>query len=475
MLDGLAPEVREFLVGTAVVGRLCGSLCDSLVDGTGSAARLDALERAGLPLVPLDAKREWYRWHHLFGGLLRHELVRTRAADIAHLHRRASAWFEAAGSVGEAVHHAVAGGDVTAASALIRDHWYSYLQHGRIETVAAWLDSLGDEEVSRDTGLCLTKAWIAVNTGRLDEVAEWIEAGERAGADEPMLESGVASLHEIHRYMNGDVVRAVEAGRFSVERGATPWRPVGCPVLGIALFWSGRSSEAAAELESSAELARSADNHLAVIHAIGGPCGHPRRAGEVAAGDEVAVGALALADERGLTEHWATTMARVVHGRALAENGHAEEAADTIDIGVELSQRGVAAVEIAYARLAQAEARRWSGDPDGAADAVEQARRVIERCPTPGILLDMLARTERRLHLASPVRAGNGSAPAEALTEAELGILRLLPGQLSQREIGTSLSVSLNTVKSHARSIYRKLNVDTRDEAVARARGLGLL
>src|SRR5215218_3981787 len=93
-----------------------------------------------------------------------------------------------------------------------------------------------------------TKAWIAVNTGRLDEVGDWIDAAERAGADEPVLESGVGSLQEIHRYMAGDVERAVQAGRRSVQHGETPWRPVGCPVLGIALFWSGEYGEAAAEL-----------------------------------------------------------------------------------------------------------------------------------------------------------------------------------------------------------------------------------
>jgi LuxR family maltose regulon positive regulatory protein len=475
VLDGQPPEVRDFLVGTAVLDRLSGALCDAVVAGTGSAARLDELERAGLPLVPLDEKREWYRYHHLFAGLLRHELARTKSADVPALHRRASDWYLQAGSAGEAIRHAIAAGDAAGASALIRDHWYSYLQHGRLETVAGWLDALGDDVVAWDTGLCLTKAWIAVNTGRLDQVATWIEAGERAGADEPMLESGLASLHEIHRYMSGDVVRAVEAGRFSVERGETPWRPVGCPVLGIALFWSGRSDEAVDELERSAEIARSADNHLAVIHASAGLAAIHAERGEVAQGDSVARSALRLADERGLTEHWATTMARVVHGRALEEDGRAAEAGETIDLGVELSQRGVASVEIAYARLAQAEARRWGGDPDGAEEAVGHARQVIDECPTPGILRDMLARTERRLHLARRARPRNGSAPVEELTEAELGVLRLLPGRLSQREIGSALSVSLNTVKTHARSIYRKLDVDTRDDAVTRARGLGLL
>jgi LuxR family transcriptional regulator, maltose regulon positive regulatory protein len=230
-----------------------------------------------------------------------------------------------------------------------------------------------------------------------------------------------------------------------------------------------------AELETAADTARAAGNHLAVIHASAGLAAIRAQDGELPAADAVAEAALRLAEERGLAEHWATTMARVVHGRALEQRGLIAAAGEEIDRGVELSQRGVATVEIAYARLAQAEAHQLRGDPAAADDAVRLARRVIDRCAGPGILREMLARTERRLHLASRVRAGDGPAPAEALTERELGVLRLLPSGLSQREIGGALYVSLNTVKSHSRSIYRKLNVETRDEAVARARSLGLL
>jgi LuxR family transcriptional regulator, maltose regulon positive regulatory protein len=475
VLDSQPPEVRDFLLETSILERLCGSLCDHVTHGQDSATRLDDLERAGLFLVPLDSKRDWYRYHHLFARLLRHELTRTRPELVPVLHRRASAWYREAGSVGEAIDHAIAGGDVTGASELITEHWYAYLQRGRIETVAGWLDALGDDVVSSEASLCLTKAWIAVNTGRLDEVAHWIAGAERAGADEPVLESGVASLHEIHRYMTGDVEQAVRAGRRSVERGQTPWRPVGCPVLGIALFWSGRPGEAAAELESAADTARTAGNHLAVIHARAGLAAIRADDGELGKADAVAEAALRLAEERGLGEHWATTMARVVHGRALEQRGLIAAAGDEIDRAVELSQRGVATVEIAYARLAQAEARQLRSDPDGAADALRYARRATDRCAAPGILLEMLARAERRLHLAPRLRAGDGPAVTGELTEPELRVLRLLRGTLSQREIGGALYISFNTVKSHARSIYRKLNVENRDQAVERARRLGLL
>jgi LuxR family maltose regulon positive regulatory protein len=474
VLDGQPDEVRRFLLQTSVLKRLCGPLCDALTGTDDSAIRLDELERAGLFLLPLDSKRQWYRYHHLFGELLRHELARTEPALVPALHRRACDWYRESGLASDAIQHATAAGDVPLASELITEHWYGFLQRGRIETVAGWLESLGDEAVARDAGLCLTKAWIGVNTGRLDEVGRWIEAAERVarGHADDVIESGIASLREIYRYMAGDVGSAVEAGRRSVERGDTPWRPVGCPVLGIALFWSGHSDEAAQELEESVRLADGAGNHLAVIHASAGLAAIRAEHGDMEEGEQVAAAALALADERSLGEHWATTMARVVQGRALQQRGRLAEGGAEIERGTELSRRGVAAVEIGYALLTQAEARQLQDDPRGAAELVASARRIVQGCPDPGILKEMLARTARRLHLASRVRV----APEESeLTDRELGVLRLLPSDLSQREIGAALYLSVNTIKTHVRGIYRKLNVETRDEAVRRARELDLI
>jgi LuxR family transcriptional regulator, maltose regulon positive regulatory protein len=481
VLDAQSEAIREFMLRTSILNRLCGPLCDAVTGERHSVARLDEFERSGLFLVPLDTKREWYRYHTLFRQLLRHELGRSEPGLVESLHRRACAWHRAHGEVSDAVHHATAAGDVSAASELITGHWYDHLQRGRIETVAGWLDALGEDAVRGDASLCLTKAWIGVNTGRLDEVGRWIEAAEAAlgrdGEDDraATLESGVASLYEIYRYMGGDVGRAVEAGRQSVERGETPWRPVGCPVLGIALFWSGLPGEAAEELEDSVERARSAGNHLAVIHASAGLAAIHAEQGDLEEGDRIARAALELAEECSLADHWATTMARVVHGRALEQEGRLEQAGSAIERGAELSQRGVASIEIGYSLLSQAEARQLQGDSEGAGTLVARARRVVEGCPDPGILTQMLARTERRLHLAPRHRAGAAYGLREELTERELAVLRLFPSELSQREIADALFISINTVKTHARGIYRKLNVDARDAAVARARELELL
>jgi LuxR family maltose regulon positive regulatory protein len=246
-------------------------------------------------------------------------------------------------------------------------------------------------------------------------------------------------------------------------------------VLGLALFWSGRSDEATAELEGAADEARAADNHLAVIHASCGLATIRAEAGDLDAAETTAAQALALADETGLGEHWATALARVVRGRALMRRGRVDEAAAVMERAATVADRGVAALEIAYARLAESDLRGLRGDGPGAVESVARARRTVERCADPGILSEFLAAAQRRVDRAPARRPPTAGAVGPGLTERELAVLRLLPTALSQREIGGALDVSLNTVKSHTRSIYRKLDADTRDDAVARARAAGLL
>jgi ATP/maltotriose-dependent transcriptional regulator MalT len=103
-----------------------------------------------------------------------------------------------------------------------------------------------------------------------------------------------------------------------------------------------------------------------------------------------------------------------------------------------------------------------------------EARRVLAGCRDAGILGELLSRTERTLQL-TPRTSETTLAVDVELSEREVTILRLLASDLSQREIGSELYISLNTVKGHVRSIFRKLGVSSRAEAVARGREIGLL
>jgi len=485
VLDSQPPELREFMIQSSVLERLSGPLCTAVTGNPDSERLLRRLERENAFVVALDSKREWFRYHHLFAELLRHELARTRPGLVVELHRRASAWYREADAAHEAIEHAIAAGDFADAIELITTHWYQFLQRGRQGTVAGWIDKLPSDTVIHDPNLCLTKAWLGVNTGRLDEVDRWIEAAGHAAADQPEpdelppLESGVASLRAIHRYMSGNVSAAVAAGRraLELERGgaASPWRPVGCPVLGLSLHWHGERQHASQTLIEAVRIAKANGNHLAAMHASGGLAAIEYERGDAASASARAAEAIALAEEHDLSEHWASSLSLAVRGQLLDRTDDPEAADQVLLRATELARRGVASIEIAYSLLALAGIRQRLGRHGEARRIYDEARKAVARCEDPGILNERLARAERRAKFAPPPRAGRESGGSEALSDAELSVLRLLRSELSQREIAGELHLSFNTIKTHTRNIYRKLGVAERADAISRARELSLI
>jgi ATP/maltotriose-dependent transcriptional regulator MalT len=192
--------------------------------------------------------------------------------------------------------------------------------------------------------------------------------------------------------------------------------------------------------------------------------------GDVNQADRCAESALAIAEHHGLSEHWATTMARVAHGRVLELQGRAADACAAVDRARELAERGIASVEMTYAAIELAHVRRSAGDPTGARVALADARIAAAACPQPGILTDMVERAAR-----TRGRTPRGVPQSANLTDRERALLRLLPGPLRRDEIAAALHVSVNTVKTQIGALYTKLGVSSRTDAVARARQLELL
>ena len=148
--------------------------------------------------------------------------------------------------------------------------------------------------------------------------------------------------------------------------------------------------------------------------------------------------------------------------------GAPEEALPLLDRGVGVLRSWGQPIDLAKALIRQASVLRAMDEEECAAAAIAEARAVVDACPDPGILEERLAALER-----SP-RSRPRHSETE-LTERELTVLRLLSGPLSERDIGRELYLSHNTIHSHARSIYRKLGVSSRAEALQQARTLGLL
>ena len=148
VLDQQPAQVRDFLVGTAILDRLTGSLCDAVTESAGGARMLETLERRNLFVVPLDDRRRWYRYHHLFADVLRTHLVAEPQGPVAGLHRRASEWYAAEGESALAVRHALAAGDVERAAELAELAMPALGRERREAVIRQWAQELPEEVVA---------------------------------------------------------------------------------------------------------------------------------------------------------------------------------------------------------------------------------------------------------------------------------------------------------------------------------------
>jgi LuxR family transcriptional regulator, maltose regulon positive regulatory protein len=482
VMAGQPDEIRSFLLRTSLLDRLSAALCDAVTGRSDSRQVLRELETSNFFLIPLDTKREWYRYHHLFAELLRHELRLAEPHEISGLHRRASSWHREFGSPSDAIAHATAAGDFPEASELILEHWVESRDQAHWETILSWLGSLPPDVVRGDPRLCLVRATTLQEMGRLDEATRWLDLAERAeGLDHltagpDSAASGVAACRAIGQYFLGDVggIRAT-AAPFLVPGPprAGYWNSALLTTLGAALFALGRTGDSAHTLEQAARFARDSGHTLALIHALGWSAVVHLENGEPDHARRSLLGINAVLDRHaGLSAYFGTAMAHIARGTMDAHEGRLDRAEKELSRGNELAQRGEASFEQVYGLVAQARVAIRRGDRSAAKDLLGRARRAVDSCVDAGALPGLVSRTQQALQGMPGVRR---SPDTERLSDRELVVLRLLQGDLTQRELAAALQVSVNTVKSQTKSIFRKLGATTRQEAVGRARETGLL
>lgn len=173
-------EVRDFLLGTAVLDRLTGPLCDAVTRGTDGARTLEDLERGNLFLVPLDAERSWYRYHHLFADTLRARLRAESPDEVPGLHRRAGDWFAAHGLVEDAVRHALAGADFDRAAHLMEEALPELRRTRQDGLLLGWVRALPESVVRRSPALSILAGWSLMVSGDLDTAERRLDDAEEA-------------------------------------------------------------------------------------------------------------------------------------------------------------------------------------------------------------------------------------------------------------------------------------------------------
>ena len=173
------PEsVRSFLLQTAILDRLNGALCDAVTGQSGGETRLETLQRGNFFVVPLDDKRHWYRYHHLFAEVLRLHLMADQPGQVAALHQRASEWYEHNGSPADAIRHALAGKDFGRAADLVERAFQTMGQNRQEAILLGWLKALPEALIRDRPVLCNLYAGVLMQTGEIQGVEAWLLAAE---------------------------------------------------------------------------------------------------------------------------------------------------------------------------------------------------------------------------------------------------------------------------------------------------------
>ena len=464
------PEhVRDFLLRTSVLNRMCPELADALTGRDDGAAVLDEIYRANLFLTPLDDEPVWFRYHQLFRGILRHELGRIAPDEPPELHGRAARWYAAHGDITEAVGHAIESQDPVLAAQLVAEAWRPEFNAGRLQTVQTWLAALPAEIVSADVQLSAAQVWLALDSGRLDDVAAPLAAAEGVVPGDVHL--GV--LRALYTYKSGDLGEAARlAGRIEGRAGDPFVSTVHSLLTGVTALWSGEQERSGDLLREAAVHAERDGNRLAHIYAQGCLALLAVESGDLPAAERLVAEVDAEVMQTLSDAHFVAMFPAVARARLAAVSGDWIEALPAALTAVELAGRGAGRLEVAAALLTAAMvARGASAESVAPEDLLAQARAVLRQCADAGpVLRAWLAAEQRGRHAAASRRD-----VVEPLTEREQAILRLLPGPMSQRELANALFVTANTLKTHLRAIYRKLGAESRGDAVARARALGLI
>lgn len=270
-------------------------------------------------------------------------------------------------------------------------------------------------------------------------------------------------------FPDGDHAAGLAASQRAVdlEGEGSPMRVVACSALGRDYYYGGKFDEADRWLEETCRLAPATGQWITAVTAWAYRSLIAATQGRDADRRDAEERATQLARDYGLESVAGPPyLAASVSG---LEDGHAKEARDAAERGVAVLRRWGQPIMLAHALLLLTQTSRALGDYERAASALLEARAVIEGCPDPGILLtELLARS-------TPSSTGHRVSGTDELTDRELEVLRFLRGSLSKREIGQELFVSYDTIHTHTQSIYRKLGVSSRAEAVETAKSRGIL
>jgi LuxR family maltose regulon positive regulatory protein len=253
VLNQQPAEVQAFLLRTSLLDRLCGSLCDAVLQSQGGEQILRQLDNANLFIVPLDTERRWYRYHHLFSELLRQRL--SQKESVAPLHSRASQWYEAQGMEVEAFHQLTLANDIAGAMRLIEGNGMPLYFRRVTAPVVQWLSSLTPRVLNSYPFLWVVFSWSLLFSGQPGQIEEKLSGAETALSRNPQDASTtdtygqIAVLHAwlaVYRNEADAIYKYARRALELLSPESRPARTAAHCALGVAQMFRGERAQASA-------------------------------------------------------------------------------------------------------------------------------------------------------------------------------------------------------------------------------------
>jgi LuxR family maltose regulon positive regulatory protein len=478
LLDQISGAELSFLTRTSVLDRMCGPLCDAILNEQGSGAVLEQLETRNLLVVPLDRRREWYRYHHLLQELLRAELQRREPDLVQDLNFRAAMWFEANAMPEAAIDHAQAAGDYDRVARLILELQQPVWACGRVETVRRWMEGIKDVTAAEHYGaIAVHGSLIFALLGQPGEAERWVAAAERA-SPAGILPDG-STMEGTLAYLRACLARDGPAGMRHDAKiawdGLSPASPYRVTMLfteATSYLLEGEPVRAEPILGRALDVAAQAGAPPVTALILAQQCWVAAQRKSWSEVTALAERAVTIVQAGHLDDYWSSALVYAWAARAALHQGNSSQGRFYLGRASRLRPLLTYMLPVVSVQALLEMARSYIalGDGAGAAAVLTQAQGIFQQRPDLGLLPEQADRLQAKLATVEARAAG-----PSALTAAELRLLPLLSTHLPVSEIAAELFLSPHTIKSEMKSIYRKLGATTRTQAVTRSRELGLL
>jgi LuxR family maltose regulon positive regulatory protein len=473
-ISQLRPRDARFLRRLSILGEVTGPLCDAVLQADESQSRLERLAHAHVVLAPLAGSVGWYRFHPLFRQFFLHELIDDEPQVVSTLHRRAADWFERVGDRDAALEHADAAGDADRVAELLTATAPRGERRGRAQNVDRWLERFGETwQLELYPAVALQGGWVHAFRGRAAEAERWLEIGERGARrksrDALAVRAGVSVVRAaLCKHGARRMVADAGAALAKVPR-TSKWYPKALHMRAWGALLVGAENEADTLLAEAARVA-------AAYGCVETQLIATSQRSVIARGRQDRDAAVALSQEASelllraeLKTHPSAAAAYATAAQTALRQGRWADARQLVDAAEPLRASVNDAVPwLALAiRLELGQCYVTLRDAERARIVADEIDAILAAQPRLGVLVER-ARDLRR-EVDAMVEPPRGSRAR--LTPAERRLLPLLATHLSFREIAEQLDVSRNTVKTQAISIYRKLGVNGRSEAIRISEG----